>query len=1315
MEPERWSRITDLFQEASELPEHARTELLARVSPDDRAEVESLLAHAADDTMDIVHDAVAAAARQLLPESARPAPPLSGGARLGRYVVLDWIGAGGMGVVYAAWDPQLDRKVAIKLLHGHEGDEDGLTSPLIGEARAMARLAHPNVLAIHDVGTLDGQVFVATEFVDGVTLRRWLQTPRTWREIRGVLLAAGQGLAAAHAAGIVHRDFKPDNIMIGGDGRVRVMDFGLARAGRTERGTSAATATTILAGTPAYMAPEQWDGGPIDQRTDVFSFCVAAWESFHGERPFASDARAVRTLAIGRPSDLRSRSRLPRRMSQILLRGLRSAPDERYPDMGSLLAELERDPWARLMQGARLAVTLAALVAVAGAVFFVLRPGIVSVRVTSYGVALTPSLVQVGPHALDIGVADARGEVPAGTYRLTARAPDHVPRETIVEVERGHEVHLDLDLQHEQGHLDLDVDPPGSTIYVDETDRGGRLRGLRVDTGEHRVRVRHSGHYDVERIWDVAVGQTRSGYVALPPGEVWSRRDNGVQRVDVVLGDVDGDGRADLLHRSFSTLTVLSPWDDRTLWRAPTDSMRLLEHWAGDVDGDALLDVVVLEYGDARSAQLTAWSGARLADLHARPLWSRAGHAVADPSNTESTTALIDIDGDGAVDLVTAQLELDGVTACTGRSGSVIWRAPLGDSVRGFVVDDAAARLYVATDTSRRAFALRTGAPLWSRPVAGGEANRIIAFRGTEEGGLLVASHDTEARRFVIEACDARDGAPRWTRSDEWETGAIPEFHVGEARDAGRVLIKSADIIGLDAHTGAEQWRIAESGRMWVVDRGPDATLAIATATGVALHRVDDGAHQVDIELGVPAVAMPTPFDWDADGEVELAVAGQDGTIAMVTRDGDREGSLYLPDSAPMELVPLGDIDRDGFDDLLVQGAGGPSLVLGPKVLWSRLGQDAVRAAPLVADLDADGRPEIVVVGIFGGARGLHCFDAATGEACWPAEHIAGADIIRAPALVPRADGGFDLLSRGGWDIFLHDGRTGARRSYMRTTNVGYASPALADLDGDGALEALIAPWDANSLLAVDPASLATRWRLPLPSGTWNPPVVARDGDTTRLVLHLLDGELRVTDASSRTPRWTRPLGQLPYTAPTIADLDGDGALELITSEVGEPGDLVCLRLSDGAELWRRPGLAGRSSPTVPLDLDGDGTLELLHTSNGSGALALDRHGVTRWQFKPYPSRAQQPASDGGGLVTDLDGDGAAEYITALRDGVVYVLDARMGGFRWQFRGAVGRIEAPPTAADVDGDGLKELVIAGHDRILRVLRTPARLCGTLPQ
>jgi len=135
-------------------------------------------------------------------------------------------------------------------------------------------------------------------------------------------------------------------------------------------------------------------------------------------------------------------------------------------------------------------------------------------------------------------------------------------------------------------------------------------------------------------------------------------------------------------------------------------------------------------------------------------------------------------------------------------------------------------------------------------------------------------------------------------------------------------------------------------------------------------------------------------------------------------------------------------------------------------------------------------------------------------------------------------------------------------------------------------------------------------------------------------------------------------------------------ALELIASEVGDPGDLVCLRLSDGTELWRRPGLAGRSSPVVAHDLDGDGALELLHTTNGSG-------------------------------------DGAPELVTTLRDEAVYVLDARTGALRWQFH-AGGRIEAAPVAVDSDGDGRKELVIAGHDRVLQVLRTPARR-GNSPQ
>ncbi len=172
-----------------------------------------------------------------------PAAPhltLARGALLGRYVIIEMLGAGAMGVVYSAFDPELDRKVAVKLVKPGEDDPDA-RARLLREARAMARLAHPNVVAVHDVGTFGDEVFVAMEFVQGVTLGRWLrERPRSWREVVELFVAAGHGLAAAHEAGLVHRDLKPENIMVGPGTRVRVMDFGLARsAGSVREGSSA--------------------------------------------------------------------------------------------------------------------------------------------------------------------------------------------------------------------------------------------------------------------------------------------------------------------------------------------------------------------------------------------------------------------------------------------------------------------------------------------------------------------------------------------------------------------------------------------------------------------------------------------------------------------------------------------------------------------------------------------------------------------------------------------------------------------------------------------------------------------------------------------------------------------------------------------------------------------------------------------------------------------------------------------------------------------------------------------------------------------
>jgi tetratricopeptide (TPR) repeat protein len=314
--------------------------------------------------------------------ASEPPTSLARGASVGRYVILDLVGAGNMGVVYAAYDPELDRKVALKLLHtvapwAVPAEED-LRKRLLREARAMARVSHPNVVSVYDAGIVGDRVFVAMEFVEGTTLRRWArEKPRAWREILSVFVAAGRGLAAAHAAGLVHRDFKPDNVLIGRDGRVCVGDFGLARAEAQESSSFGAelmhsassgegpvtelTRTGALIGTPAYMAPEQLRGEKADARADQFSFAVALYEVLSGSRPYAGDSVEEMSQAM-RDGALPARTAAwsaPARVQRLLARALKIHPRDRYPSMGALLAALERRP--ALWRGAALIFAAAAV------------------------------------------------------------------------------------------------------------------------------------------------------------------------------------------------------------------------------------------------------------------------------------------------------------------------------------------------------------------------------------------------------------------------------------------------------------------------------------------------------------------------------------------------------------------------------------------------------------------------------------------------------------------------------------------------------------------------------------------------------------------------------------------------------------------------------------------------------------------------------------------------------------------------------------------------------------------------------------------
>jgi predicted Zn-dependent peptidase/predicted Ser/Thr protein kinase len=318
--------------------------------------------------------------------AAQPAPDPE---QIGRFRVVGRLGAGGMGVVYAAHDDELDRDVAIKLLRSNLSADLSGRERLLREAQAIARLSHPNIVHVYEVGQDRGRVFMAMELVRGVTLREFCKG-KPWREVIEVFVGAGEGLAAAHAQLLVHRDFKPDNVIVDGRGRARVVDFGLARAPTSthdgdgdptgELAGPVATPTTgrrplsaeltgagTVVGTPAYMAPEQLAKADPDARTDQFAFCVSLFEMLYDRRPFKGStytavARAVLT-GFDVPDEPGPRG-VPRPVRKVLLRGMARAPEARFATMDELLLALRKA--AAPVQWRTIAVVASA--AVAGAI-----------------------------------------------------------------------------------------------------------------------------------------------------------------------------------------------------------------------------------------------------------------------------------------------------------------------------------------------------------------------------------------------------------------------------------------------------------------------------------------------------------------------------------------------------------------------------------------------------------------------------------------------------------------------------------------------------------------------------------------------------------------------------------------------------------------------------------------------------------------------------------------------------------------------------------------------------------------------------------
>lgn len=287
--------------------------------------------------------------------AAPAADSLPVGTTVDRYVLSHELGRGGMGVVYRAYDPRLQREVAIKVLRSDGAGSRGRRR-ILREARTMAKLSHPNLVQVYDVTPWGSGLIAVMELIEGVSARCWRdETGPSWRRIVEVYLAAGRGLAAAHAAGVVHRDFKPGNVLVADDGSVRVADFGLSRwqhdpdvgddthrVGVPEGGseTDALTREGSVMGTPSYMAPEQAMGGLADEVSDQYSFCVTLWEALYGERPFPDEGIHAARLQGPPP---RPRSKVPAYVHRVLARGLSPSTVDRFASMDELLSVLSGD------------------------------------------------------------------------------------------------------------------------------------------------------------------------------------------------------------------------------------------------------------------------------------------------------------------------------------------------------------------------------------------------------------------------------------------------------------------------------------------------------------------------------------------------------------------------------------------------------------------------------------------------------------------------------------------------------------------------------------------------------------------------------------------------------------------------------------------------------------------------------------------------------------------------------------------------------------------------------------------------------------
>lgn len=1258
------------------------------------------------------------------------------GTRVGRYTVLELLGAGGMGVVYAAYDPQLDRRVAVKLLHdsGCDSAASKARGQAIGEAKTLARLSHPNVVAVHDAGRVEdgvgsGAVYLAMELVEGSTLSDWLaQRQRNdaldWRTTLAVFIQAGRGLVAAHEAGLVHRDFKPQNVLISGsdrDLRARVADFGLAVAttAGSNGGEDSQVRLDVTAGTPAYMAPEQIAHETIGAATDQFAFCVALFEALFGQHPFARDSMIEQADAVLHEPPIipAGARRVPPWLRRAIFIGLARDPAERHPSMDALVTVLSRDRWLwfrRAVLGAA-ALTVAGGVVYAGAL--ATEPGLVRVTVTDEsGVVIPDATVRVGDTNLELSGEQLTGRIPSGTYVLAVDASDYDARRSVVEVTRGGEHALSMSLSHEQGTIDLQVQPRGATVLVDGVDRGSRLVGLALNTGRHDVVVRKTGHYErrLSLVVDAALPIDR--FVSLPSAVAFASRTTGPGFEMVWGGDATGDGRPEVYARTFSTMHRYDPWTGDTLWSLSTQDIFAATFRFGDVDGDGALDVV--RALDGSEGGLGVFSGVQQTEP-ATPLWDKRWEVTGGDSNGPSAALSVqDLDGDGRAEVVTSLRWEDAVVARSGLDGRTLWRTAVDGPLIAVEGDRGGGSLAISATQLTKLNAVGSVAwqVPWSEP-AGGRAGLHFNRRSARGLEIVLGTHDLNgdgtddivlplqtAEGPALRALEAETGATLWTvASTATSPEALPRADLDGDGTVDLLVprrIGDAVVTALvSGRTGRDLAILA--GRHAVLLTGY-APLRILVVDADAV-RVFSGTGQLLSESSGHngLVGRGTAFDHNGDGTMEAAFV--DASPGLRIFDGEARDVAFVPTFSPLTQVGTGaDLDGDGFADLLARGNGVVRFTA-ERTVWQREARAGIRVSAVAVDGDGDGDLELAVFGAFDERPALNLFDARTGQLLARGER---SQVIRTPA-VGSFRGRPAIMSQSMNGYFAINSAIDATLLEREPIATSYATPALGDVDGDGRDEVMLMPWKEGARARMLQLPSKTElWSYPAEDGSWmQPQIVELDGASPAEVITATNlGVLELRSGADGTLRWSKSLGPMKHTFPPAVIATAGGGLVLVHAPA-QPPRLLALDARDGTQRWSVDGPTSSTGP-VAADVDGDGIAEVF-SGTARGLVSVDLDGQQRWEhLTSTPQFGTYVAAQGALVLGDVDHDGRSELLSAFSDGSMRIVDAQTGELRVRISGTGERIESAPALIDVDGDGFDEVVVGGHDRWLRCFRLP---------